>query len=242
MKLLEVKDLHVSVDDKEILKGLNLDINEGEIHVLMGPNGAGKSTLANAILNNSEYKITGGDIIFNNENITNLKTYEIARKGILLSFQSPEEIPGLSVLNFIRVIKSNFNNETISSFMIKDEIIDKMKNLNMKEEYITREVNVGFSGGEKKKNEMLQMLMLNPKLIILDEIDSGLDVDAIKDVASSIKALKNDNNSFLIITHSNRLIDELDVTNVSIIEDGKIIKNGDSTLINKIFEEGFNNE
>lgn len=240
--MLEIKDLKVSVNNKEILKGLNLNVGKGEILVIMGPNGAGKSTLANAILSNSDYSIDRGKIIFNGVDITNKTTDEIARSGIFLSFQNPVEIEGLSVMNLIRVAKSKITGENVSSFEIRDELYDNMRNLAVDEEYASRSTNVGFSGGEKKKNEILQMLMLKPKLAILDEIDSGLDVDAIKLVAKGIKTYKNKDNSIIIITHSTKLLDELDNFNVAVINDGKIIRKGDKSLAYLIEREGFINE
>lgn len=240
--LLKIKNLHVNVDEKEILKGLDLEINKGEMHVIMGPNGAGKSTLLNSILNNSEYIKTKGKILFENKEINNLKTDEIARLGIFLSFQTPEEIPGISVLNFLRTAKTKYSGETVNSFVFKDEVESLMDELNIKEEYAYRNMNVGFSGGEKKKCEILQMLTLNPKLAIFDEIDSGLDVDAIKTVSKGIRMFSSTDNACLIITHSTKLIEDLDVTHVHILKDGKIIKTGDKSLAFKIDREGFLNE
>lgn len=239
--MLTINNLHtVSVDNKkEILKGLNLNINKGEIHVIMGPNGSGKSTLANTILNNPKYKITDGEIIFNKEIINNLKTNEIAKKGIFMSFQSPEEIPGVSVAHFLKTAKTSINDEKLNIFNFSKEVENNMKELNMDPTYINRELNVGFSGGEKKKNEILQLLTLNPKLAILDETDSGLDVDAIKTVSKGIKMFKNDNNSVLIITHSIKLIEDLDVDYVHILYNGKIILSGDKSLAKEIDKNGY---
>ena len=237
--MLKINNLHVKVEDKEILKGLNLKINKGEIHVIMGPNGAGKSTLANSLLNNPEYKITEGTIEFEGERIENLKTDEIARKGIFMTFQTPEEIPGISVMNFLRFAKSKYTGETINTFGFRDEILNNMKELGIDNSYSSRSLNVGFSGGEKKKNEILQMLSLNPKLAILDELDSGLDVDAIKAVAKGIKMYKNDENALLIITHSTKLLEELDVDYVHILVDGKIVETSGAALYEKIDKEGY---
>ncbi len=239
MKLLSVKDLHAKVNDKEILKGLNLDINKGEIHVIMGPNGAGKSTLANVILNNPEYKITSGEINFDGEIINNLKTDEIARKGIFMSFQSPEEIPGISVLDFLRTAKNKVSNDYINYYEFIENVSEYMDELNIKDSYINRNLNVGFSGGEKKKNEILQMLVLNPKLAILDETDSGLDVDAIKTVSKGIKMFAGRENAVLIITHNSKLLSELDVDYVHILVDGRIVHTGNKRLANKIEKDGF---
>ena len=239
MELLNIKDLHVNAGDKEILKGLNLTINEGETHVIMGPNGAGKSTLANIILNNLEYKIIDGEIDFEGENINDLKTDERARKGIFMSFQTPEEVPGISVMNFIKAAKSAQEKEMIKVFAFKKELEENMQKLDMKTGYSTRDLNVGFSGGEKKKNEILQMLMLKPKLAILDETDSGLDVDAIKTVSKGIKMYKNDKNAVLIITHSTKILQGLNVDYVHILVDGKIVKTAKADLASEIEKEGY---
>ena len=239
MELLNIKDLHVNAGNKEILKGLNLTINEGETHVIMGPNGAGKSTLANIILNNLEYKIIDGEIDFEGENINDLKTDERARKGIFMSFQTPEEVPGISVMNFIKAAKSAQEKEMIKVFAFKKELEENMQNLDMKTGYSTRDLNVGFSGGEKKKNEILQMLMLKPKLAILDETDSGLDVDAIKTVSKGIKMYKNDKNAVLIITHSTKILQGLNVDYVHILVDGKIVKTAKADLASEIEKEGY---
>ena len=239
MELLNIKDLYVNAGDKEILKGLNLTINEGETHVIMGPNGAGKSTLANIILNNPEYKIIDGEIDFEGENINDLKTDERARKGIFMSFQTPEEVPGISVMNFIKAAKSAQEKEMIKVFAFKKELEENMQKLDMKTGYGTRDLNVGFSGGEKKKNEILQMLMLKPKLAILDETDSGLDVDAIKTVSKGIKMYKNDKNAVLIITHSTKILQGLNVDYVHILVDGKIVKTAKADLASEIEKEGY---
>ena len=239
MELLNIKDLHVNAGNKEILKGLNLTINEGETHVIMGPNGAGKSTLANIILNNPEYKIMDGEIDFEGENINDLKTDERARKGIFMSFQTPEEVPGISVMNFIKAAKSAQEKEMIKVFAFKKELEENMQKLDMKTGYSTRDLNVGFSGGEKKKNEILQMLMLKPKLAILDETDSVLDVDAIKTVSKGIKMYKNDKNAVLIITHSTKILQGLNVDYVHILVDGKIVKTAKADLASEIEKEGY---
>ncbi len=239
MELLRIEDLFVNAGNKEILKGLNLTINKGETHVIMGPNGAGKSTLANIILNNPEYQIKSGNIYFEGENINNLKTDERARKGIFMSFQSPEEVPGISVMNFLKTAKASQTNEPIRIFAFKRELEENMKKLDMNPSYSTRDLNVGFSGGEKKKNEILQMLTLNPKLAILDETDSGLDVDAINIVSKGIGMYKNENNSILIITHSNKLLKNLKVDFVHVLVGGKIVKTGGMEIAEAIDKEGY---
>lgn len=238
-KLLEIKNLHVNVEDKEILKGIDLTINKGEIHVIMGPNGSGKTTTANAILSNPLYNKVEGNINFESEDITNLKTDEIARKGVFMSFQLPEEIPGISVSNFLKSAKGKITGKPIKVFEFKDELRKYMEELKMNPEYVERSLNVGFSGGEKKKNEILQMLVLNPKLAILDETDSGLDVDAIRTVSKGIEMFKNENNAVLIITHNTKILKSLKVDYVHILVNGKIVKTGDQSLAAEIEEEGY---
>lgn len=238
-KLLEINDLYVKAEEKEILKGINLKLNKGEIHVIMGPNGSGKTTTANAILNNPIYKKEKGSIYFEGEDITNLKTDEIARKGIFMSFQLPEEIPGVSVTNFLKYAKNKVTGKPIKIFEFKDELKKYMEELNMNSNNMERSLNVGFSGGEKKKNEILQMLVLDPKLAILDETDSGLDVDAIKTVSKGIEMFKNDENSVLIITHNTKILHSLKVDYVHILVDGKIVKTGSQELAKEIEENGY---
>ena len=238
-ELLKITNLHANVGEKEILKGLDLTINRGETHVIMGPNGSGKSTTANVILNNPEYKITEGDIFLEGEKINGLKTDEIARKGVFMSFQSPEEIPGISVMNFLKYAKNKTTGEPIKVFQLKEEIENNMQELKMNSSYLNRNLNVGFSGGEKKKTEILQMLTLKPKLAILDETDSGLDVDAIKIVSKGIKMFSNEENSTLIITHGTKILKELDVDYVHILVNGQIVATGTSELAKEIEENGY---
>ncbi len=238
-KLLEIKNLNTCVKDsnKKILKGLDLNVNKGEIHVIMGPNGSGKSTLANSILNNSKYEITDGEIIFDGEKINDLSTDKIAQKGIFMSFQTPEEIPGISVAHFLKTAKTQ--TESINLFSFSKKVEENMKKLDIDTNYLNRDLNVGFSGGEKKKCEILQLLTLDPKLAILDETDSGLDVDAIKIVSKGINLFKNADNAVIIITHSTRILKNLDVDYVHILYNGKIIKTGDITLANEIEDKGY---
>ena len=238
-KLLEIKDLCVNAEEKEILKGINLEINKGEIHVIMGPNGSGKTTTANAILNNLIYTKKNGYIKLEGEDITNLNTDEIARKGVFMSFQLPEEIPGISVTNFLKYAKNKATGKPVKLFEFKEELAKYMEELNMNPKNMERSLNVGFSGGEKKKNEILQMLVLNPKLAILDETDSGLDVDAIKTVSKGIEMFKNDNNAVLIITHNNKILHNLKVDYVHVLVDGKIVKTGTQELAKEIEENGY---
>ena len=238
-KLLEIKDLHVNAEDKEILKGIDLSINKGEIHVIMGPNGSGKTTTANAILNNPEYTKTNGTITFDGEDITESRTDEIARKGIFMSFQLPEEIPGVSVTNFLKYAKNKITGQPVKIFQFKYELKKYMEELSMNPKNMERSLNVGFSGGEKKKNEILQMLVLNPKLAILDETDSGLDVDAIKTVSKGIEMFKNENNAVLIITHNTKILHSLKVDYVHVLVNGKIVKTGGQELAAEIEENGY---
>ena len=237
--LLEIKNLHAGVEDKEILKGVDLTIKPGEIHVIMGPNGSGKTTTANAILNNPAYTKTEGSIVFDGEDITDMSTDEIARKGVFMSFQLPEEIPGISVTNFLKYAKSKVTGKPVKIFAFKEELQKYMEELNMNPKYMDRSLNVGFSGGEKKKNEILQMLVLNPKLAILDETDSGLDVDAIKTVSKGIEMFKNENNGVLIITHNTKILHNLKVDYVHIFVDGKIVATGKQSLAKEIEENGY---
>ena len=241
MSLLEIKNLHTYAEDdkdREILKGLDLNINKGEIHVIMGPNGSGKTTLAKTILNNSNYVLSEGSINFEGEDITNFKTNEIAKKGIFMSFQLPEEIPGITVSQFLKSVRS-IKEEKINLFKFAEELEDKMNKLGINQSYMHRDLNVGFSGGEKKKNEILQMLMIDPKLAILDETDSGLDVDAINIVSKGISLFKNNDNAVLIITHSSKILKYLNVDYVHVLVNGRIVVSGDSSLVKEIEENGY---
>ncbi len=241
-KLLEIRNLNTIAEDdhnKQILKGLNLDINEGEIHVIMGPNGSGKSTLANTIFHSPRYIVTDGEIVFEGENITNISTDKVAKKGIFMSFQTPEEIPGVSLAQFLKTTKHSITGEKTNLYQFTKDVEKNMNELGMNYDYVNREFNVGFSGGEKKKNEILQLLLLNPKLAILDETDSGLDVDAIKIVSKGINLYKNERNAVLIITHSTKILKSLKVDKVHILVDGKIVKTGDSSLAKEIEENGY---
>ena len=237
--LLDIKDLYVNAGEKQILKGLNLQVNKGEIHVIMGPNGAGKSTLANVILNNPEYTKKSGVVEFDGENINELTTDKIAKKGVFMSFQSPEEIPGISNMNFLKYAKGKITEKPVRIFEFKKQVMQYAEELNMNPKLIERNLNVGFSGGEKKKNEILQMLVLEPKLAILDETDSGLDVDAIRTVSKGIEMYKSDENAVVIITHNTRILQYLDVDYVHVLVDGKIVKTGDGSLAKTIEENGY---
>ena len=238
-ELLKIENLQVNAEDKEILKGIDLVINKGEIHVIMGPNGSGKTTTANAILSNPEYIKKNGKIIFDGEDITNLKTDEIARKGVFMSFQLPEEIPGITVTNFLKTAKKQVTGKNVKIMEFKEELKYDMECLSMNSKNMERSLNVGFSGGEKKKNEILQMLVLNPKLAILDETDSGLDVDAIKTVSRGIEMFKDEDNAVLIITHNTKILASLKVDYVHVLVDGKIVKTGGQELAKEIEENGY---
>ena len=241
-KLLEIKDLStIAADDndKQILKNLNLTINKGETHVIMGPNGSGKSTLANTIFHSPKYIITNGSIKLDGEELTTKKTDEIARLGVFMSFQTPESIPGINLAKFLKSTKHAYTGQKQNIFTFQKEVEKYMNELNMKSDYTYREFNVGFSGGEKKKNEILQMLLLNPKLAILDETDSGLDVDAIKTVSKGINLYKNNDNAVLIITHSTKILENLKVDKVHILVDGKIVTTKDASFAKEIEEKGY---
>lgn len=238
--LLQVKNLHVSVDDTPILKGVTLSIGAGETHVLMGPNGAGKSTLGYTLMGNPSYKVTEGDIIFDGENITKLPVDERARKGMFLSFQSPFEVPGLSLESFLRNAIRQNTGKPLKIREFKKDIAEAMDILHMDASYLQRDLNVGFSGGEKKKAEILQMLMLRPKLAILDETDSGLDVDAVRTVSEGVRAYqKNRDGALLIITHSTRILDSLNVDKTHILVKGELATTGDASLVDEVNENGF---
>lgn len=238
-EMLTVKDLHAAVDGKEILKGLNLTVGKGEVHVLLGPNGSGKSTLMNVLMGHPGYQVTEGEISFDGSDLLAMKTFERARKGLFLSFQTPEEIPGITVENMIRTAKQAVTGEKIKILAFKKELKAAMAELEINESYAGRYMNVGFSGGEKKRNEILQLMMLQPKLALLDETDSGLDVDAVQIVSKGVAAFHNEENSCLIITHNARILDRLTVDRVHVMKEGRIIQEGGAELIDEINRSGF---
>lgn len=236
--LLKVEGVRASVAEKEILKGMNLTVNKGEVHVIMGPNGSGKSTLANVIMANPAYTMTEGKVFFEGEDISEETTDKRALKGLYLSFQTPYEIPGISVENFIRQALLARGQKT-SIIKFKKELKKKMELLDMKSEYAERYLNVGFSGGERKKTEILQLLMLEPKLAILDETDSGLDVDAVATVSRGLKEYLDGERSAIIITHHREILKEIQPDFVHVVSDGKIVKEGGDEIIDRIEAEGF---
>jgi Fe-S cluster assembly ATP-binding protein len=241
--MLKIKNLHASVDGEMILKGINLEINPGEVHAIMGPNGSGKSTLASVIAGNEDFEITEGDILFEKANISELSPEERAHKGIFLSFQYPVEIPGVSVTNFIKtsinqVRKSRGQKDMPANEMLK-KIREKSALLEMDRKFLSRSLNEGFSGGEKKRNEIFQMAMLEPKLAILDETDSGLDIDALRIVSDGVNRLKTKDNATLVITHYQRLLDYVVPDVVHVLMDGKIVKTGGKELAKELEERGY---
>lgn len=238
-QLMKIEQLKVKTEDKEILKGVDLTINTGEIHVIMGPNGAGKSTLANALMGHPAYEVTGGNVEFNGKNLLEMKVNERAKEGLFLSFQYPQEVPGVTVENFLRTAKKEITGDMPKVMAFKRELGQKMDQLNMDSRYLERYLNQGFSGGEKKKNEMLQMSVLNPKLAILDETDSGLDIDAIKVVYETVQKLASSENAILVITHYNKVLDYIKPDFVHVLVDGKIVKSGDLSLASQIQEFGY---
>ena len=240
-QLMEIKDLKVQVEAGEILHGVNLVINKGETHVLMGPNGAGKSTLGHALMGNPAYEVTGGEIIFNGRDISEDSVNERAKDGLFLSFQNPIEVPGISLSNFIRSALEQRAGKRVRLWDFRKEMKAAMDVLQMDESYADRDLNVGFSGGEKKKAEILQLLMVKPQLAILDETDSGLDVDAVRTVSEGVEHFQRENpeGALLIITHSTRILEALHVDHTHILVDGRIVADGDASLVDEINEHGF---
>ena len=241
MSVLEIKNLHVSIEDKEILKGVNLTLKTGEIHAIMGPNGTGKSTLSAAIMGNPNYEVTKGEILFDGKNILDLEVDERARLGLFLAMQYPSEIPGITNAEFMRAAinarREEDNKISVREFIKK--LDEKMALLNMPEEMAERYLNEGFSGGEKKRNEILQLMMLEPSFAILDEIDSGLDIDALKVVAKGVNEMRGENFGALIITHYQRLLNYITPDVVHIMMDGRVVLTGDAELAKRLEAEGY---
>ena len=241
--MLKIENLHVSVEGKEILKGVNLEVKKGEIHAIMGPNGSGKSTLSSVIAGNEDYEVTKGNIYFNDENIEDLSAEERAHKGIFMSFQYPVEIPGITVTNFIKTainsnLKARGHKEMPANEMLK-KIREKAALFDIDSRFLSRSLNEGFSGGEKKRNEIFQMAMIEPKLAVLDETDSGLDIDALKVVANGVNKFRNKDNAIIVITHYQRLLEYIVPDFVHVIFEGKTVKSGSKELAMDLESKGY---
>jgi Fe-S cluster assembly ATP-binding protein len=241
--MLEIKNIHARIDDKGILNGINLSINPGEVHAIMGPNGSGKSTLASVITGKEDYEITKGEILFEKESLEDTSPEERAHKGIFMSFQYPIEIPGVTTTNFLKTAINETRKARGEKEMDAKEMLmmlrEKSKMLEIDSKFLSRSINDGFSGGEKKRNEIFQMAMLNPKLAILDETDSGLDIDAMKIVANGVNKIRDNHNAILVITHYQRLLEYIVPDYVHILFDGKVVKSGDKNLALKLEKEGY---
>ncbi len=237
--MLEIKNLHVEIDGKEILRGINLKLEKGKIHALMGPNGSGKSTLANVIMGDPKCKITKGKILLNGKEITNLNPDKRAKKGIFLSFQYPSEIEGVTISNFLRMALNNSKSQKISVLDFHKLLKEKLKLLKMPENFSERYLNQGFSGGEKKKSEILQLAVLDPKIAILDETDSGLDIDALKTIASGVNMLMNKEKTIIIITHYKRILEHLKPDKLFVMINGKMALEGGPELVDQLEEKGY---
>tara|TARA_B100000287_G_scaffold429527_1_gene483038 strand:+ start:765 stop:1511 length:747 start_codon:yes stop_codon:yes gene_type:complete len=241
--MLEIKNLHASIGNTKILKGLDLSVNTGEVHAIMGPNGSGKSTLASVIAGREDYDVTDGEINFQGNELSEIGPDERAREGIFLAFQYPVEIPGVSTTNFMKTavnqIRESKGEKPLDAVEFLKLMKEKMKLVNIKQELLSRSINEGFSGGEKKRNEIFQMAMLNPKLSILDETDSGLDIDALKIVSNGVNALKSKENATVVVTHYQRLLDYIVPDFVHVLMDGKIVKSGDKNLALELEEKGY---
>lgn len=238
MNLLDIKNLTVSVKDKKVLDDVSISVNKGEVHVILGPNGSGKSSLSMSIMGNPKYKIESGEVLFSGERINDLPPDERAKKGIFLCFQQVQEIEGLVYKDYLRELKTKVKNER-PDLMFNMGLSKNFEDVGLNESHMMRYLNDGFSGGEKKKSELLQMKFLNPNLIILDEIDSGLDIDAIKSVCSCLKDILNEDKAVIIITHREEVIRELNVTHVHVLRNGRHVKTGDIELFNEINKNGY---
>ena len=241
--LLEIKDLHASIDDKEILKGLNLTVKSGEVHAIMGPNGSGKSTLSKVLAGHPSYTVTSGEVLYNGENLLELEPDERAKAGIFLAFQYPVEVPGVSNSQFLRLAYNekmkHLGEEELDPLEFNDYLKEKAKVVEMSSEFFKRSVNEGFSGGEKKRNEILQMAVLNPTLAILDETDSGLDIDALRIVAGGVNQLRSSDNAIILVTHYQRLLNYIVPDFVHVLADGKVVKEGGKELALELEEKGY---
>ncbi|CAN5782881.1 Fe-S cluster assembly ATPase SufC [soil metagenome] len=237
--MLKIENLHVEIDGSEIVKGLDLEVRKGEIHAIMGPNGSGKSTLANVMMGHPRYDVTGGSITFMDEDIFELEADERAKLGMFLAFQYPSEVPGVSVANFLRTAVNSVREEELSPMDMYRLIQEKMKIMQMDPRFAERYLNEGFSGGEKKRNEILQMLMLNPKLAIMDETDSGLDIDALQVVAKGVSELRSPEFSAVIITHYQRILRYIEPDRVHVMLDGRLVTSGEKELADQLEERGY---
>jgi len=241
--MLEIKDLHADVDGKTILKGVNLNIRPGEVHCIMGPNGSGKSTLSQVLAGREDYEVTKGQVLFDGKDLFEMEPHERACEGLFLAFQYPVEIPGVSGLQFLRAavnaVRAHRGLEELDAFDLMSLFRKKAAEVNISPDALKRSVNEGFSGGEKKRNEMLQMAVLEPKMVILDEVDSGLDIDALKVVADAVNAMRSPDRAFLIITHYQRLLDYIVPDFVHVLHQGRIVKSGDKDLALKLEDKGY---
>lgn len=237
---LEIKNLHVEIEGKKILNGINLKLEQGKIHALMGPNGSGKTTLSQVLMGDPRYKITRGEILFNNKDITNLKPNKRAKLGIFLSFQQPIAVSGIRISKFLREAYNSVKKSKLSFMEFQEELEKRASSLNIDLKFLERYLNEGFSGGEKKKMEILQLAILDPKLAILDETDSGLDIDALKIVAKGVNEFMNKNKTLLIITHYKRILDYINPDKVFVLQKGKIVKEGGAELVDHLEEKGYN--
>lgn len=241
--MLKINNLHANIEDKEILKGINLEIKPGEVHAIMGPNGSGKSTLASVLAGREEFEVTEGSVEFLNQNLLDFAPEERAREGIFLAFQYPVEIPGVSTTNFLKTavnqVREHRGEQPLDAVGFLQMIKEKMKLVDIDQSLLSRALNEGFSGGEKKRNEVFQMAVLNPKLAILDETDSGLDIDALKIVANGVNKLKRPDNATIVVTHYQRLLDYIVPDFVHVLYQGKIVKSGDKTLAYELEENGY---
>ncbi|MEQ8904646.1 Fe-S cluster assembly ATPase SufC [Ekhidna sp.] len=241
--MISIKNLHASIEDKEILKGIDLEVKAGEVHAIMGPNGSGKSTLASVLAGREDYDITKGSVTYENEDLLELSPEERAQKGIFLAFQYPVEIPGVSTTNFLKTainqVREARGEKALDAVHFLKLMKEKMKLVDMDQALLSRSLNEGFSGGEKKRNEIFQMAMLEPKLSILDETDSGLDIDALKIVANGVNKLKSDTSATIVVTHYQRLLDYIIPDYVHVLYQGRIVKSGDKSLAHELEEKGY---